>query len=41
MVIAMRGAKPGAFAPGMAEGEYNQNLELIRQAVAACSPSKD
>ncbi len=29
MVIASRGAKPGKFEPGSADGQYNQNLQLI------------
>jgi hypothetical protein len=33
MVVAARGASPGKFEPGVAEGEYNQNLLLIQQAV--------
>jgi hypothetical protein len=32
MVVAVRGAKPGKFQPGVADGEYNQNLKLIVDA---------
>jgi CubicO group peptidase (beta-lactamase class C family) len=34
MVVAVRGAKPGKFEPGKAEGEYNQNVRLLVDAVA-------
>ncbi|MDP3071838.1 MAG: serine hydrolase [Opitutaceae bacterium] len=34
MVVAVRGAKtPGKFEPGRAEGEFNQNLRLLVEAV--------
>ncbi len=35
LVMAVRGAKPGKFEPGAAEGEYNQNLKLIAEAVGS------
>lgn len=40
MVIASRGAQPGAFEPGNANGEYNQSLQLIAQAIQAVSDSR-
>ncbi len=33
MVIASRGAQPGKFEPGVAQGEYNRNLQLIARSV--------
>jgi PelA/Pel-15E family pectate lyase len=33
MVVVSRGSKPGKFEPGLASGEYNQNLKLIAEAV--------
>lgn len=33
MVVASRAAKPGKFEPGVADGEYNQNLKLLAEAV--------
>lgn len=32
MVVAVRGAKPGKFEPGRADGQYNQNLKLLVDA---------
>jgi CubicO group peptidase (beta-lactamase class C family) len=32
MVVAIRGAKPGKFEPGRADGKYNQNLKLLLEA---------
>jgi CubicO group peptidase (beta-lactamase class C family) len=29
LVVAVRGAKPGKFEPGRAEGKYNENLKLL------------
>jgi CubicO group peptidase (beta-lactamase class C family) len=33
MVVAVRGAKPGKFEPGKAEGRYNQNMKLLVESV--------
>jgi len=35
MVVAIRGAKPGKFEPGKAEGQYNQNMKLLMQAAGS------
>jgi CubicO group peptidase (beta-lactamase class C family) len=32
MVVAVRGAAPGKFEPGVVDGAYNQNLKLIVEA---------
>jgi PelA/Pel-15E family pectate lyase len=37
MVIASRGAQPGKFEPGAVRSQYNQNLQLITQAVGETS----
>ena len=33
MVVAVRGAKPGKFEPGKAEGQYNENMKLLVESV--------
>ena len=33
MVVAVRGAKPGKFEPGKAEGKYNENMKLLMESV--------
>jgi CubicO group peptidase (beta-lactamase class C family) len=33
MVVAVRGAKPGKFEPGKADGPYDQNIKLLVDAV--------
>ena len=39
MVVAVRGAQPGKFEPGKADGQYNQNLKLLVDAVASSMPA--
>jgi len=33
LVVAVRGAKPGKFEPGKAEGKYNQNMKLLMDSM--------
>jgi CubicO group peptidase (beta-lactamase class C family) len=37
MVVAVRGAKPGKFEPGKAEGRYNKNMQLLVDACVGAS----
>jgi CubicO group peptidase (beta-lactamase class C family) len=39
MVVAVRGAQPGKFEPCKADGQYNQNLKLLVDAVAPTAPA--
>lgn len=42
MVAAVRGAKPGKFEPGRADGKYNQNMKLLMAATRSdVFPGKD